>query len=500
MAPEYEKSVPLENKASSPPPSPLPTIARRRDHAAVAAGPRAESPLFCTSGPGPGPEARDVVTTIESIEPREVGEANNSNSTIRNPNITRKRRSDNTDRDETSSSPRDSSIERRSRRRRLSGWVSAPIGFAPTVQDPNVTRERNLDTIDRDETPSSPRNGSMEPRAKRRIVRKISALIENAPTSEAQEDGSSPAVSETLHPRQVGDEVDAVSSDEDTHDTGRSPTPEASKAQGRGRTETPQPALKEDRPDLIDFTLPSPRGGWRQHGYDHDTGPADLADEVQETIGKGHSLQYERIPRSSPPHLTPPIKLESEEGDLQYDIVDDVDRYRHVDYYDDDEDDEREDERPGRSPSVDTTAANEERERQDAAIATALQEWIDAKVSRHFDERLVLLALRRTTLDGDLAEIVLEHNREYNTDINININNNNNNDTTPTILLPTGIPGIWTEEDDEDVTSGDPDRMRAMIAKHDLEICNERYIFLQNYRSPASSKRTSISSAGGNRS
>ena len=189
----------------------------------------------------------------------------------------------------------------------------------------------------------------------------------------------------------------------------------------------------------LDFDLPSPEGGW------DDDGPGSLEEpEIIETkpgredtqaILRGQTPMFDftvvepdegwdaLLP---PPPSSPPLQASPNAGE---DIAD------------------------ARTPEV---LMDEEE------MIANLEKWIDGQIESGYDIETIELALKSTSNELDLADIVLNDMKEYGE-------------------LPTHVRGIWTEEDDEYLEAVDARKINAMIEKHGQEGVDRRYEFLRTY-------------------
>lgn len=84
------------------------------------------------------------------------------------------------------------------------------------------------------------------------------------------------------------------------------------------------------------------------------------------------------------------------------------------------------------------------------------------KVRGHEESR-VIDALKCTSMNLDLAELVLMHMKAGKG-------------------IPDDVPGVWTNEEDEQVEGGNARALRLLEAKHGWPACAARLQFLEDYR------------------
>ena len=127
---------------------------------------------------------------------------------------------------------------------------------------------------------------------------------------------------------------------------------------------------------------------------------------------------------------------------------------------------------PPSSPPVQASSQNAAEEVVDARtpevlmdeeeMIANLEKWIDARMEGGFDIETIELALKSTSNELDLADVVLKDVKKYGE-------------------IPDHIRGIWTEEDDEYLEAVDARKINAMIVKHGQEGVDQRYEFLRTY-------------------
>ncbi|KAI9835849.1 MAG: hypothetical protein M1819_001747 [Sarea resinae] len=93
-----------------------------------------------------------------------------------------------------------------------------------------------------------------------------------------------------------------------------------------------------------------------------------------------------------------------------------------------------------------------------------LDEWIDARIEAGFSEGDILLSLKCSSMDTQLAQIAL-HSLAQGRGI------------------PVNVRGIWTPEEDELLDGGNSRKIRALEEKHGTEAFNARWDFMGHYRS-----------------
>lgn len=89
--------------------------------------------------------------------------------------------------------------------------------------------------------------------------------------------------------------------------------------------------------------------------------------------------------------------------------------------------------------------------------------YIDTMVLRGYKESSVIAALKRTSMRPDLAELVLLDEKSGKG-------------------LPKDIAGIWSEDEDQIVESGNARGLRKLDEKHTWKEVEERMLFLQTWR------------------
>ena len=93
-------------------------------------------------------------------------------------------------------------------------------------------------------------------------------------------------------------------------------------------------------------------------------------------------------------------------------------------------------------------------------IPDLLDAWIDEHIASGFSSDEVISSLEHTSLDKELAEIVLAHMKHNQGSI------------------PMDMAGVWTGSDDEGIQSTDAQRYRDVEQKHGSENIEKRWIFL----------------------
>ncbi len=96
-------------------------------------------------------------------------------------------------------------------------------------------------------------------------------------------------------------------------------------------------------------------------------------------------------------------------------------------------------------------------------ITADLDAWIDARIAAGHTPSNVELALRSTSVDAELAAVVLEHLRKGEG-------------------LPKEMRGVWTEEDDADLEATDARRLGRVERKHGGDAVGLRWEFLGVYK------------------
>jgi hypothetical protein len=95
--------------------------------------------------------------------------------------------------------------------------------------------------------------------------------------------------------------------------------------------------------------------------------------------------------------------------------------------------------------------------------AEELKSWIGTMKARGFEERSIIWALQRTSMLSDLAELVLLLQKRG-------------------MGLPQDVPGVWSEEEDDILGSGNAKGLRQVAAKHGWEESLARINFLDEWR------------------
>ncbi|KZF21175.1 hypothetical protein L228DRAFT_262224 [Xylona heveae TC161] len=89
--------------------------------------------------------------------------------------------------------------------------------------------------------------------------------------------------------------------------------------------------------------------------------------------------------------------------------------------------------------------------------------WIETQTSAGYEMDNVLLALKCTSMQADLAQIVLDSFKNGHG-------------------IPPDIPGVWSEEDDAILEGSDGRKLRQVEEKHGAKAFNLRMEFLESYR------------------
>jgi hypothetical protein len=95
--------------------------------------------------------------------------------------------------------------------------------------------------------------------------------------------------------------------------------------------------------------------------------------------------------------------------------------------------------------------------------AEELKAWIGTMKARGFEERSIIWALQRTSMLSDLAELVLLLQKRG-------------------MGFPQDVPGVWSEEEDDILGSGNAKGLRQVAAKHGWEESLARMNFLDEWR------------------
>ena len=190
----------------------------------------------------------------------------------------------------------------------------------------------------------------------------------------------------------------------------------------------------------LDFDLPSPEGGWNDDGHggleELETIETKAGGEGTQAILRGQTPMFDFTVADPdegwdallpPPPSSPPVQASSQIAG--------------------------EDTADAKTPEV---LMDEEE------MIANLEKWIDARMESGVDIEMIELALKSTSNELDLADIVLNDMKEYGE-------------------FPTHVRGIWTEEDDEYLEAVDARKINAMIEKHGQEGVDKRYDFLRTY-------------------
>jgi len=94
--------------------------------------------------------------------------------------------------------------------------------------------------------------------------------------------------------------------------------------------------------------------------------------------------------------------------------------------------------------------------------STAIGAWMDKRISSGIAPNHITVALKCTCMDVILAKVVLES-------------------LVAAKGVPKEIPGVWTEQDDEDLRANDSRRIKRVQDKHGTERFSERWTFLDDY-------------------
>ncbi|EMF16315.1 Myb_DNA-bind_2-domain-containing protein [Sphaerulina musiva SO2202] len=116
------------------------------------------------------------------------------------------------------------------------------------------------------------------------------------------------------------------------------------------------------------------------------------------------------------------------------------------------------------SRTQDTPAtATESSKNSEEDEAAELESWMATMKVRGHDDNLVIEALKCTSMNLGLAELVLMHVKGGKG-------------------IPDDVPGVWTHEEDEQVEGGNARALRVLETKHGWPACTARLRFLERYR------------------
>lgn len=92
-----------------------------------------------------------------------------------------------------------------------------------------------------------------------------------------------------------------------------------------------------------------------------------------------------------------------------------------------------------------------------------LESWMATMKVRGHHESAIIEAVKCTSLQLDLAEFVLMHVRAGKG-------------------IPTDVPGVWSEDEDEQLEGGNARAIRSLEKKHGWDACRARLNYLEQYR------------------
>ncbi|KAM3415497.1 DNA-binding protein RAP1 [Cercospora zeina] len=95
--------------------------------------------------------------------------------------------------------------------------------------------------------------------------------------------------------------------------------------------------------------------------------------------------------------------------------------------------------------------------------AVQLESWMTTMQVRGHDESAIIQAAKCTSLQLELAELVLMHIRGGNG-------------------VPNDVPGVWTADEDEQLEGGNARAIRLLENKHGWDACRTRLDYLEKYR------------------
>ncbi|KAI5370480.1 putative TRF2-interacting telomeric protein/Rap1 [Septoria linicola] len=95
--------------------------------------------------------------------------------------------------------------------------------------------------------------------------------------------------------------------------------------------------------------------------------------------------------------------------------------------------------------------------------AMVLDSWISTMEVRGYEEHLIIQALKCTSMRLDLAELVLVHIKSGKG-------------------IPDDVPGVWDDEEDDQLEGGNARAIRLLEAKHGWDACKARLEYLEEYR------------------
>ncbi|KAF2210828.1 hypothetical protein CERZMDRAFT_44672 [Cercospora zeae-maydis SCOH1-5] len=98
--------------------------------------------------------------------------------------------------------------------------------------------------------------------------------------------------------------------------------------------------------------------------------------------------------------------------------------------------------------------------------AVQLKSWMATMQVRGHDESAIIQAAKCTSLQLELAELVLMHIRGGKG-------------------VPNDVPGVWTEYEDEQLEGGNARAIRLLENKHGWDACRTRLDYLEKYRDAA---------------
>lgn len=207
--------------------------------------------------------------------------------------------------------------------------------------------------------------------------------------------------------------------------------------------------------EVVDISSASPRSS-SLDSSEHVDDAMDLADQAR----TGRLLQTQDI-----------YSAETQYADLFMPLPPEFDE--DEEYGDENQDASNEDELPEQpiesieyhaSRTQDTPAtATESSKNSEEDEAAELESWMATMKVRGHDDNLVIEALKCTSMNLGLAELVLMHVKGGKG-------------------IPDDVPGVWTHEEDEQVEGGNARALRVLETKHGWPACTARLRFLERYR------------------
>ncbi|KAL9099473.1 MAG: hypothetical protein Q9163_005036 [Psora crenata] len=316
---------------------------------------------------------------------------------------------------------------------------------SPTVKRKHTEFEEDL-------PPSSPPQAALSPKRIRqsfRIPHEIASTPDTSPAGRIRREAS-PLFT-------VDDEEEEEAFGSGDHEDGSVPSyycneqdrpsngsvSETHSAPGGTRKDT-QALFREPTP-LIDFDVPSPDDGWVRHVPGK--GGAEVSD-------------YENPPSATRPHESVSAVPDTQaifEGETQ---IPDFDFPAPDGGWNS----------PTASlpPQIPHSPQGAESVASSSNVSAQLDAWIETFEAKGFSSETVETVLKCTTLDGKLAEEVLESLRKGK-------RKSTGNDANG---IPIDWRGVWTVLDDEDLLSTDARKVKRLEDKHGLESVKARWEFL----------------------